>query len=54
MTNKTVGNVSAGMHNVLLQKSGYQDNLTSVTVVDGKTSKIYTIRTYALGSDRKI
>ena len=43
MTNKTVGNVSAGMHNVLLQKSGYQDNLTSVTVVDGKTSKIYTI-----------
>ena len=43
MTNKTVGNVSAGLNNVLLQKSGYQDNLTSVTVVDGKTSKIYTI-----------
>ena len=37
VTPLTVDNVTVGSHNVLLQKSGYQNNLTSVTVVDGET-----------------
>jgi hypothetical protein len=37
VTPNTLGNVTSGSYNILLQKSGYQNNLSSVTVVDGET-----------------
>jgi hypothetical protein len=37
VTPNTIVNVTSGPHNVLLQKTGYVNNLTSVTVGDGET-----------------
>ncbi|MDP3396595.1 MAG: PEGA domain-containing protein [Methanoregula sp.] len=50
VTPMTVVNVTSGSHNVLLQKTGYQNNLTSITVVDGETVTLSAILTSSISA----